>query len=352
MKIAFTADVHLRTREEHTERYNALANILNQMLDEEISTLIIAGDLFDLEMQNYSEFDDLCRQPEYRDLKIYVLPGNHDPGLDQKFFTSGNLRILNKPEIFKPGDESLPLLILPYKSGYTMGEFLAEYKSSLPDRWILVSHGDYLSGLSTPNPYEPGVYMPLSRMDIRQNDPAVIILGHIHKKMDLGRVHYPGSPCGLDITETGRRSFIILDTNSLDISSKPVETDRIFFNETIIALPVTNEFDYIVKKISEMKTRWEIGEEDYGRIFLRIKIRGYTSDKRRLDEVIRSELKDFGFYKDEGPDLSEVNVHSDVELIRIVEKVEEEIGNMDPAGITVSREDIMEQALYLIFGKQ
>ena len=63
--------------------------------------------------------------------------------------------------------------------------------------------------------------------------------------MELGKTFYVGSPCGLDINETGKRSFLILDTNNLNIIPKTVDTDYIFFNETLIALPTENEFDFI-----------------------------------------------------------------------------------------------------------
>ena len=43
MKIAVTADLHLKSREECPERWNALANIIDQMLTEGIKRLIIAG---------------------------------------------------------------------------------------------------------------------------------------------------------------------------------------------------------------------------------------------------------------------------------------------------------------------
>ena len=73
MKIAITADIHLKTNKEYPERLNALKNILDQLVDESIASLIIAGDLFDLESQNYSLFDELCRQNEYSNIEFYIM---------------------------------------------------------------------------------------------------------------------------------------------------------------------------------------------------------------------------------------------------------------------------------------
>lgn len=41
MKLAITADVHLRTKNETPERFNALEKIFQQIKDRDISTLII-----------------------------------------------------------------------------------------------------------------------------------------------------------------------------------------------------------------------------------------------------------------------------------------------------------------------
>ncbi|MCH7491211.1 MAG: metallophosphoesterase, partial [Gemmatimonadetes bacterium] len=69
MRISVTADVHLRTRAEHSERYNALENIFQQTITAGIEKLLIAGDLFDKDFQNYSEFEHLCKK--YSTLELH-----------------------------------------------------------------------------------------------------------------------------------------------------------------------------------------------------------------------------------------------------------------------------------------
>ena len=66
----------------------------------------------------------------------------------------------------------------------------------------------------------------------------------------------------MDINETGKKSFLILDLNSLDISEKMIETDYIFFNEILIALPTSNEFDYIKNKITDLISKWNLGKDE------------------------------------------------------------------------------------------
>ncbi|GAG62924.1 unnamed protein product, partial [marine sediment metagenome] len=325
MKIAITADVHLHSKEVYSERYNALVNILDQMITENIKILVIAGDLFDKESQNYSEFDELCKLAKYNEIKIYIIPGNHDPGINSKSFVANNVQIFTKPAILQLGEPALDFFFLPYMLDKSMGEIITKYKNDLSEQWVLIGHGDYLSGILAPNPYEPGIYMPLSRADVELFNPIKVILGHIHKKMDTGRIYYVGSPCGLNINETGKRSFLIVDTNNLDISTKTVDTDHIFFNETLIALPTIKESDYIKNKISDMIKKWEISKIDIPKVRIRLKVKGYTSDKGKLLSIIKDSFTNFAFYEGEEPDLTEVSIFKDPERIQIVEKLKEEI---------------------------
>ncbi len=349
MKIAITADVHLETTEESPERWNALSDILDKMLSENIDTLIIAGDLFNAESQNYSQFDKFCKNKKYTDnhIKFYIIPGNHDPSIKQQYFTSSNVKVFDKPEITTLGGESA-FFFIPYLPAKFMGEIIAEYNQNLPKIWILIGHGDYTAGLSNLNPYEPGIYMPITRNDIQYYNPARIILGHIHRKINLGKVYYPGSPCGLDINETGKRSFLVLNTGTLGITDRLIDTDYLFFNETLISLPTAGEFEYMEKSIQKMINKWSINKNEIPKARIRLKIRGYTSDKKKLYEIIKKALKDFTFYNYEEPDLTEALVFDDPERIAIVENLKDEIEKLEWDNQITSKEDILEKALHII----
>jgi exonuclease SbcD len=350
MKIALTADVHLKTGQENSERLNALKDILDQLVKEDIHTLIIAGDLFDIESRNYSVFDELCRDKKYTGIDFHVIPGNHDPSISPKYFTAENIRIYNEAGLVSFGDSASGFFFVPYVAGKSMGEVIAKYKLSLPDRWVLIGHGDYLSGTRDPNNYETGVYMPLGRSDIEYYDPSRVILGHIHKKMESGKVRYPGSPCGMDINETGKRSFIILDTNDLSVTEKKVNTDYLFFIENLLTLPTSIEFEDIKNKMRDFIEGWDLSKEEVPKARIRLKVKGYTSNKKMLETAIKESLVDFKLYNDEGPDLGEVSLFNDPERISIVERVKAkvELIGADYGYPPQKRDLVLEQALGLI----
>ncbi len=353
MKIAITADLHLTTRSEHAERYAALANILDQMLAARINTLVIAGDLFDASSQNYAEFDQFCKESKYRTIKILILPGNHDARLTNSSLTAENVQIVSEPTIKTFNSAGLKFLLLPYKPEKTIGEFMAAHAQHLPaNQWVLISHGDWAEGMRDPNPYEPGVYMPLTRTDIETYKPARALLGHIHKPWDGPRVHYAGSPCGVAIDETGRRRFLILDTETAAVKSQTVASEVIFFNEAFTILPVRDEAAYLKNQIASRIKSWGLEDREYPKVRLQVKVSGYTADKRALLTILKENFRGFTFHRGQEPDLCEVAVAEDINRAEIANQVSSWIEKLDwqPAADHPDKHQILLEALHVIYG--
>ena len=351
MKIAVTADVHLTTREDHPERFNALATILDRLADLEIDQLIIAGDLFDQDVQNYSEFEKLCQQRS--DLTIHVIPGNHDPSVEAKRFATDNIRAYSEPTRV---DLGATFLFVPYQHGTSMGEAIAPECDNLePNKWVLVGHGDYYGGSHQPNPYEKGIYMPLSRSDVERFQPCTVLLGHIHVPSDEAPIHYPGSPCGLNITEVGHRRFLVYDTDTAVISPCRIQTDILFFQESFVIVPYEDEVDRLGEEIQRRIDAWDLAESDQDRVQLRVDARGFCIDKQAITVLLNERFGDFAHYKDETPDVADLSVSTNIELGRIATQVEKLIDELDwqsaPEGDRPDRDEIMNQALHVIYGE-
>lgn len=330
MKIAITSDVHLTKKGKHPERWQTLKNLLKDLRRKETSWLIIAGDLFNDDFHNYSEFDELAS--DFKDIKFIIIPGNHDPDITQKAFTSDNITIYDKPEIIDFDNSSLPFLFLPFKKKVSMGEEIVSYMDSLPENeWILIGHGDWADTIKAPNPVEPGIYMPLSRKDIKDYSPALTLLGHIHKPMDDtdSNVYYPGSPCGLDIRETGRRRYLILDTDNFQPEPVTINSEVLYFDETIVVYPMENEEDYWENEVKKIKDKWDLTAEEKSKTVIRVKVKGYSSNKRKLKEYFDSEFEDFSFWDGEGVDVTEVSTSDNYELLKIIERASERINELE-----------------------
>ena len=346
MKIAITGDVHLNSYKDTPERYHALKDIFQQAVSLSLDAVLISGDLFNQDFNNYSEFEKLAK--EFSKLNIWILPGNHDSKISSRSLVGKNLRIFENAEIV---DAGIPFLMVPYQAGITMGEVIACHVESLaPRSWALFGHGDWLDGIRKPNPLEIGIYMPLTRADLDRYQPARVFLGHIHARSD-GLIHYPGSSCGIDITETGERRFLVFDSSTGDVESRPVKTDVKYQIANLLILPVEDEPAYLRNLISAEKKKWKVTKEDVARTRIRVKVQGYTQDKGALNKVLQDEFKDFLFYKDESPDLDDVSVSVDQNRIKIAENVKEKIKNLelDPSLDEPDRDLVIMKSLKLIF---
>lgn len=351
MKIAVTADLHLR--EKHPERFEALESILRQMAQESIQTLIVAGDLFNAESRNYSEFDAVCQKVRSAGAQFMIIPGNHDAGLKQSSFTSDNITVFDKPEIHRLDLISIPFLFVPYIKEKNLGDVIADFSEEFSDnQWILIGHGEWTEGLKERNPFEPGVYMPLSRADLDRFRPAKVILGHIHKPQDRNPVFVPGSPCPLDINETGRRRFLVLDTEEGTVEKRAIQGGPIFLQANLVVLPVENELATIQQQIQQIIQLWELSPDETERSRIRVTVKGYSANKKALSDTVNEAFQRFRFYQNEKPNLDEVSDAEESDRNEIarragmaIEALQFQCGPDDP-----DENEILLQALHVIYG--
>jgi DNA repair exonuclease SbcCD nuclease subunit len=350
MRIAVTADLHLTARKEHPERFAALQDVLRQCGRLGVDWLIVAGDLFDASRQNYADFEKAYKAARPQGLPVSVIPGNHDPDLAAGALAAEGLEVVGEPTL-RPAGDGFHVLLVPYRAGTAMGEHLPPFAAQLQaGRWALVSHGDWTAGARRPAPDEPGLYMPLHRGDLAAYAPAVCLLGHIHAPFDGRPIYYPGSPCPLDIHETGLRRFLIFDTANLAVIGQRVDCPVAYFDEMVVMLPVEDEQDYLRSVLQERVRKWGLPEGWQERVRLRLKIVGYSSERAAVDRVAREELAAFTFYDGE-PDLSELNHTQDLDRMEIARQAREWIEALewksDPGGPT--KDEILREALAVVY---
>lgn len=348
MKIGITADLHLRKN--NIERYNALKYILNTLKDKEINNLIIAGDLFDKETVDYSLFEKICY--DFKDIEIILLPGNHDENIEQRFFTIKNIRVLK--EITMLNFDKVYLLLVPYISKSSMDEEITTFfmDKEVPKNWILIGHGDYLTSKRAENKYEIGFYMRLTSNIIDRFSPKIVLLGHIHKPEKYGKVIYTGSPVGIDFTETGKRRFLILNTEKMEVEYEYVKTDIIYFSEDILVTPI-NEIENVKNKLDTMIKKWDLEENEMNKVRLKLKVYGYSYERNILkDEILKHLLLRNIIFKEEDLEFNVKVVKEDVrfylleKFLNVVEEVQ-----INKICSFAEKNDIIEAAMETIFGE-
>jgi hypothetical protein len=200
--------------------------------------------------------------------------------------------------------------------------------------------------------YESGTYMPISGRDITLFEPKKVFLGHIHAKKESSIVNYPGSPCAIDPTETGYRSFIIFDSKSMQMIRKVVETDYLFFNEQFTVLPLEEEITYVQTLLSERVKAWDISAADQSKIRVRVKARGFSRDRNELRKRICDQFKDYQFADSDQPDISKVKLSDDQGQGKIAELVKDRIDSIkwDLKPDEPNKDDLLLSAMNIIYG--
>jgi DNA repair exonuclease SbcCD nuclease subunit len=316
MKIAVTADLHLDTN--YPARSHALGDILEQLEAEGISDLIIAGDLFDKDGDDsaYPHLLDPCRA--HPSVRLHVIPGNHDPEKSLRDVSLENLLKYLEPATFD--FDGFTMLFLPYRNGVSMGDSLLAEKSQVGEGpWGFVGHGDFIEGQREPNPRKKGVYMPLKQGDLNDPDLRQVFLGHIHKPTPFQsstapKVIYPGSPQGLDVTESGPRRFLVYDTESDEVFERKVNCSLIYLNETILVVPSSREKEALIEEFKARLDKPNLTEDELReKTRLRLRVEGFALDKDALVESFSRALAEcgVGLYEDSNPNFDGVLTASD-----------------------------------------
>lgn len=354
MKIAFTADNHLTTRARNPERYQALANILQQCEINQVKLLVIAGDLFDQSLPNYVDFETLYKENAPPDLKTIIIPGNHDLQLNQDSLALDGVYIYNKPTLL-PLNKNWKILLLPYLPGETMGSVIAPYFEEISgERWILIGHGDWSAGIKTPDPYEPGVYMPLTRMDLSLYKPSLVFLGHIHLPFNEDFVYYPGSPCPVNKKETGLRRYLILDTDQGLITPHLVESPVLYFEEKFVIIPMVNELGYLKNLMEKRINAWQLPKGWQSYVQVQIEVAGFSSNRDGVLKLIQDIFTPYNLDPDADINLANLFHEQDPDRSEIAQNIKEWIDKLDwnPEELEPDKQEILEEALKVIYGVQ
>jgi exonuclease SbcD len=326
MRIGITADLHLTTREDHPERYNSLEYILYQLENQGSQTLLIAGDIFDKDFSNYSEFEAFLKK--YPQIQVHIIPGNHDANISESDIVAPNIHIYTTTTAVELG--SITFVFVPYKKETNMGDEIAALAESIRDKeWVLIGHGDYYGGVRERNPLEPGTYMPLSRENVEIFKPRKVFLGHIHKYYDQGNVCYPGSPCGLDITEIGKRRFLLYNTGDSSVKSLWVSADIIYFDETFIIVPLEDEVPRLQQEIKKRIESWNLEPSELTKVVARVRAIGYATDRKAIYSILKEEFGKYKFYAGEEPSIKYLSVSTDRQLDVITKRTMQLIDELD-----------------------
>lgn len=265
MKILHTSDLHLK--EVTDNRWNALINLLNLAKEESIDLFIIAGDLFDKDV-NAEEL-----RPKIREIlsnhtfKIIITPGNHDSeSYKSGYYFGSDVIVLNDLE--NPYEiQDLRIWGIPFES---IGEenvleklYSIKEKVSNDKKNILVYHGELIEAVFSRSDFgDEGDkrYMPVKLSYFKEFNFDYILAGHFHSRFEVWNIDenkffiYPGSPVSITKKENGPRKV-----NIFELGDPPKEhslNTPHYKKITIVFDPFSNAnpLDHIRKEIQSLSS--------------------------------------------------------------------------------------------------
>ena len=230
MKFIHVADMHFDkpftileknglAEKRRLEQRDVFNKMIKHIKENCIDYLFIVGDLYEHEYIRKSTIEYINNSfKEIPNTKIYITPGNHDPYINNSYYSkynwSENVRIITKLQKFEEKDIDI--------YGYGFTDFFSE-GIEVPSRLnkqkinLLIMHAD-LNGSNK----EIGEYNPILESRLKESEFDYIALGHIHKKnMDDLKMVYPGSMLSGGFDELGSHGMIKGEINN---QTKEVET--------------------------------------------------------------------------------------------------------------------------------
>lgn len=214
MKIIHFADLHIGSKFErlpeniknelNTKLRNAFSSIICFAQQNNISTIIMSGDIFDKDsvLLNDKKFfyDSIKTNPE---IDFYYIKGNHDYNSKYNDVIE-NLHIFNGVQSYIKDNVRI--------IGYELiddNSTLYNYASFPTDTFnIMLLHGDIYNS-------NDKNYIDLKKL--QNKNINYFALGHIHKSksgfIGNSKYAYPGCVLGRGFDEIGEKGFLVLDTN-------------------------------------------------------------------------------------------------------------------------------------------
>lgn len=227
------------------EQRKAFKKVIDYIKDNDVENLFICGDLYENEYIRSSTIEYINKLfKEIENTKIFIIPGNHDPFLNDSFYK--NFKWNSNVKIFGSKIEKVELDNVNIY-GYGFDDFelnknLEEIELDNNKFNILLTHGDL---------YNASKYNAINLKDIINKGFDYIAIGHIHKRDE----YYSGSLISLGFDEPGEHGFIYGEVNENKLVRKFIKADSREFITMEIDVSKYESKEDLIEALNEIDTK-------------------------------------------------------------------------------------------------
>jgi len=264
---------------------------------EHADLLLISGDLYEHFYVKKSTIKHINnRFREINDKKVVIVPGNHDPYLNNSYYKNfqwnSNVYILSE-ERYKVEIEELNTCVygLGFESFYK-DSFIREEIKSVNDEKIniLLVHGTVDMNF-TKKGYNLFTSEELSKLNM-----DYIALGHFHNRIDnvgqKGMIYNPGSPEPLGFDEEGEHGVFVGTVSKELLDIEYISTNRRYYKSVELNVEDIDSNEQAAEKICFSLEGLPIGDT-----LLSVTLKGCTKDEDNVDKLkLRDLLEESFFY--------------------------------------------------------
>lgn len=262
--------------------------VIEYIKENSIDYLFISGDLYEQKYIKKSTIEYINNLfQEIPDVKIFIVPGNHDPYIKNSYYNkfnwSKNVKIF-KSKIEKVELEDIHIYGFGFDDFYCKSSGIENIEIDDKDKLnILIIHGTLDGGKIEDNEYNP-----LSRKILKEKGFDYIALGHIHK-LDYNNeqnqnIVYPGSTISLGFDELNEHGMIVGELEKEQINLQFVPLDETEFRLYEIDVTEIISKEELIEKLNEL----DLKQNELIEIIL-IGKRNFEIDKYELYKLISND---------------------------------------------------------------
>jgi len=300
-KFLHAADIHLDSRLEGLSQYDgapvdrirnacrkALENLVNLAIDERVGFVLIAGDVYDGDWQDYNTglyFASRMARLREAGIKVFLIAGNHDAAnrMTRMLRLPDNVAVLStdRPETRRLDDLGVAIHGQGFATGAVTEDLSREYPALCRGYFNVGLLHTRIEGAEGHDRYAPSTLEGL-----RSKGYEYWALGHIHKRGTLcsdPHVIYPGNIQGRHIRESGPKGCVLGTVVGQQLRQLEFRRlDVVRWEVCAVELTEADDEDGLYEAASARIASLLSAEESNGLLAVRVAVQGRTRLHDRL----------------------------------------------------------------------